>query len=66
MEHPNQSMLSNLAEIIRLSDLLHDAVITLDRANIVRLCSNIQYCLSDLTEQAIPDGYIIDVKPLKH
>lgn len=66
MEHSNQSMLTNLSEVIRLTDLLRDAVITLDRANIVRICSNIQYCLSDLTEQAIPDGYIIDVKPLNH
>lgn len=66
MEHSNQSMLSNLEEVIRLSGLLGDAVIALNRADIVRICSNIQYCLSDLTEQAIPDGYIIEVKPLNH
>lgn len=57
------SMLSNLAEIHRLAVTLDDAVIRLDRASIVRICSCIQYCLSDLTELAIPDGYIIDVKP---
>lgn len=62
MKHSNQSMLSALAEFARLSDLLGDAVITLNRANIVRLCSNIQHCLADITEHAIPDGFEVDVK----
>lgn len=63
MDVSRNSMLSNLAEFHRLADVLDDAVVQLNRASIVRVCSCIQYCLSDLTELAIPDGYVVDVKP---
>lgn len=65
MEHNNSSMLSALNQMLELSEILKEKVISLDRANIVLLCSHIQYCLSDILEQTVPCGYEIEVKPYK-
>lgn len=51
-----------LDDIDRFTVNMRNAIQSGDRANVIRYCSLIMYCISDIVEYSLPDGVSITIK----